>query len=98
MKHLSRRNFIALGTAGLATVPLASILNTAVADDLPMVDPASAQAVGLQYAEATPVEGKNCANCALYQGLADDDGGPCALFPGSQVGKDAYCIAWAAKS
>jgi hypothetical protein len=74
------------------------MLNTAVADDLPMVDPESAQAKGLQYEAVSSKEGKNCANCILYQGDAEAAGGACALFPGSQVGKEAWCAAWAAKA
>ena len=97
MKNLSRRRFIALGGVGLATVPLASILNSAVADELPMVDPESAQAAALQYAAVSTKEGQNCANCVLYQGDAEAAGGACALFPGTQVGKDAWCAAWSAK-
>ena len=98
MKNLSRRKFIALGTAGLATVPVASMLNTAIADDTPMVDPESAQAKGLQYEVASSKEGQNCANCILYQGDAEAAGGACALFPGSQVGKEAWCAAWSPKA
>lgn len=97
MKNLSRRRFIALGGAGLAAVPLSSILNSAVADELPMVDPESAQAAALQYAAVSATEGQDCANCVLYQGEADSAGGACALFPGSQVGKEAWCAAWSAK-
>lgn len=97
MKNLSRRRFIALGGVGLATVPLSSMLNSAVAAELPMVDPESAQAAALQYAAVSVKDGQNCANCVLYQGDADAAGGACALFPGTQVGKDAWCAAWAAK-
>ena len=97
MKNLSRRRFIAMGGASLAAVPLSAILNSAVADELPMVDPESAQAGALQYAAVSTVEGQNCANCVLYQGDAESEGGACALFPGTQVGKDAWCAAWSAK-
>ena len=97
MNNLSRRRFIALGGAGLAAVPLSSILNSAIAAELPMVDPESAQAGALQYAAASTTAGQNCANCVLYQGDAEAAGGACALFPGSQVGKEAWCAAWAAK-
>jgi len=62
MKNLSRRRFIALGSASLAAVPLSTLLTPAVASELPMVDPESAQAKALQYAEASSTEGQNCAN------------------------------------
>ncbi len=97
MKNLSRRRFMALGGAGLAAVPLSSILTSAVADELPMVDPESPQAAALQYEVASSKEGQNCANCVLYQGEAEAAGGACGIFPGSQVGKEAWCAAWAAK-
>ncbi len=98
MKTLNRRRFIALGGAGLAAVPLSTLINPAMADELPMLDPKSAVAVGLQYEEMSTKDGKNCANCALYQGAEGDAGGACPLFQGSQVGKDAWCAAWAAKA
>jgi len=97
MKNLSRRRFIAMGSVGLATIPVSSMLSTAVADDLPMVDPESAQAKALQYVTATATEGQMCSNCVLYQGDADTPAAACGVFPGSSVGKDAWCAAWSPK-
>ena len=67
----------------------------------PMVDEADATAVALAYvADAARVdkakhpnfvEGAHCANCALYQGAAGSEAGPCPLFAGKQVSAKGWC-------
>jgi len=51
----------------------------------------------LQYVEETPNEGKNCANCQLYQKGAYEGCGGCQLFPGP-VTENGYCNSWAPAS
>ncbi len=97
MTDQKRRDFIRFATIS-AAVPVSAVVGSrlATAADMPMVDASSAQAVALKYAVASEVEGQMCSNCALYQG-ADADAGPCPLFQGSHVGKDAWCSAWVTK-
>ena len=100
MKNKSRRNFNKLIGTGLTVVPLAHLVASlpARADDVPMVDPESAVAVGLKYQEVSETDGLNCANCALYQADEGAEAGVCPLFSGSLVGAEAWCSAWAAKA
>jgi hypothetical protein len=44
------------------------------------------------------VAGRNCANCALFQGKATDKVGGCPLFAGKQVAGPGWCSAWAKKA
>jgi len=97
MTDLKRRDFIRLASA-TAVIPVSALVGSRLASaaDMPMVDPASAQAVALKYAAASETEGQNCANCALYQGDGAD-AGPCPLFQGSHVASGAWCSAWVTK-
>ena len=70
----------------------------------PMLDEADPTAVALGYvADAARVdkakypnfvEGSNCANCALYQGAAGSEAGPCPLFAGKQVAAKGWCASY----
>ena len=109
MSNHHRREFLvrsgAVTTAfvGLSTVPVSLVL----ADSIPEVDAADPQAVALGYvADATQTDtakfkryeaGQSCANCALYQGNADSETGPCPLFVGKSVRAAGWCNAWAPK-
>lgn len=42
--------------------------------------------------------GKNCGNCALYQGKASDAWAACAAMGGKQVNAKGWCMAWAKKA
>ncbi|MBT8088112.1 MAG: high-potential iron-sulfur protein [Gammaproteobacteria bacterium] len=42
--------------------------------------------------------GQVCSNCALYQGAADDEWGPCSIFPGKQVKGTGWCNVYAPKA
>ena len=63
-----------------------------------MVSEADPQAKALKYVAVSDVAGKNCSNCALYQGKPDSDAGGYALFAGKQVSAKAHCSAWAKKA
>jgi len=106
---LSRRNFLAAAAAGLAVVPLASLVSTpALAAELPHLSPDDPSAKALAYTSdssgLTPAKdplykpGSHCGSCALFQAAqAGKDGwGPCAAFPGKAVNKNGWCHAWAA--
>lgn len=100
MVDKKRRQLMGMVGAGAAAVPLSAVVGTlpSYADDLPPVDPASAQAAALQYVTETPDAATNCANCTLFQGAASDAQGPCPLFPGSSVAANGWCSAYVPKA
>jgi len=52
----------------------------------------------LQYTDASPVEGQNCANCSLYVlPEAGSDCGTCLTVKGP-VHPEGYCTIWAAQT
>ena len=73
-----------------------------------MVDETDATAIALGYvADASRVdktkhpnfvEGSQCAGCALYQGAAGSDAGPCPLFAGKQVSAKGWCASYVKKT
>ena len=96
MTDKKRRQFVTMMGAGAAVVPLSALVGSLPShaqDDLPLVEPDSAQATALQYVEASEVEGQNCANCSLWQG-GDAEQGPCPLFPGMAVKAEGWCSAY----
>lgn len=97
MTDKNRRQFLSTAGAAVVAIPAASLVGSrlAFAADTPMVDPTSAQAVALQYAEVSAKEGQMCSNCALYQAEEGADAGMCPLFQGVKVGGEAWCSAWA---
>lgn len=101
MTDKTRRRFMGMVGAGAAVVPLSSLIGalpSQAQDDLPLVDPASAQATALQYAEVSPDAEQNCANCTLYQGAEGSEKGPCPLFPGNAVTAAGWCSAYVPKA
>ena len=98
----SRRRFVCAGgcaalafPAGLLFIPGAS------AED--KLDPSSPTAAALRYThDATqssrPSDDQTCANCLHYTGEADAEWGPCAIFPGSVVARDGWCMGWVPKA
>jgi hypothetical protein len=73
-----------------------------------MLDEAAPTAVALGYVAdaarvdkakyANFVDGSNCANCALYQGAAGSEAGPCPLFAGNQVAAKGWCASYVKKT
>lgn len=100
MVDKKRRQVMGVLSAGAVTVPLSAVVGTlpSIADDLPLVDPGSAQATALQYMAESPDSATVCGNCTLYQGAEGDSQGPCPLFPGSAVKADAWCSAYVPKA
>lgn len=89
----TRRSFIKT----MAAVPVAAAVgfsSRAMAELVTADDPT---AKALQYTPNSDKEGKNCANCALYEG-GDAEQGACPLFPGKEVVADGWCASWAPKS
>ena len=89
----SRRQFMILSAAGACTLALNGKVQAQA-----MVSESDPQAKALKYVAVSDVAGKNCANCALYQGAAGSAAGGCALFAGKQVSAKAHCSAWAKKA
>lgn len=92
MKEVTRRKFV-ISVAALSAAPV--LVGKAQAAE--KVDPESTAAKALQYVHASPMEGKYCTNCQLWQGGDADEWGPCAIFPGKQVAGAGWCSAWVQK-
>jgi len=99
MTDTKRRQFVTFVGASSVAIPVASLVGSrlAHADDLPLVDEASDAAKNWEYVATSATEGQNCAGCALYQGEADAESGPCPLFQGGQVTAAGWCKAYAPK-
>lgn len=105
---ISRR---AIVKAGLAVGTFLSapewLCGTAVAADLPPLDPKdpTAQALGFVIDTAKVDSGANpthqltqkCATCAQFQGKAGDARGGCNIFTGHSVPQGGWCKVWAQK-
>jgi len=100
----TRRQFM------LKTIPVALTLGVtlqASAQQANHIDENAPAATALGYKhDASKVDskkypshaaGKNCSNCALYQGKASDSWANCAALGGKQVNAKGWCIAWAKK-
>ena len=100
MVDKKRRQLMGMVGASAAVVPLSAVVGSlpSHAEDLPLVDPGSAQAAALQYTATTPDEATKCSNCTLFQGAQGDETGPCPLFPGSAVAADGWCSAYVPKA
>lgn len=96
MTDSSRRKFVTYLGAGAVAVPVSAVIGTLPSHAADMVDPASGQAVALQYIEVSEMEGKNCLTCTLYQG--GEKSGMCPLFAGSEVAAEAWCSAYTPKA
>ncbi|MDP1688059.1 high-potential iron-sulfur protein [Hydrogenophaga sp.] len=107
MTSTSRRTFVihALTASGALAASSLALSQTAAA---PMVKDTDANAVALGYkADGSKTDTKkypkyaasqNCANCALYQGAAGSEAGPCPLFAGKQVAAAGWCASWVKKT
>lgn len=94
----SRRRFIALAGAAAAAAPFAALVpaHVAGAADLPKLALDDPTASALGYVHDSTTDGQQCKNCALWQG-ADNEWGPCPLFPGKAVSANGWCKSWVKK-
>lgn len=97
-KPTTRRGF--LGQVAGATVLVAAsglvVGRTAVAGDLPKLDPNDATAKALAYTHQSTTDGQTCKNCQLFKG--DAAWGECAIFPGKEVNAQGWCKSWFKKA
>ena len=97
-----RRRFVCAGGCAALALPAVLLLGSgASAED--KLDPSSATAAALSYThDATrssrPSDDQTCANCLHYTGEGDAEWGPCAIFPGSVVARDGWCLGWVPKA
>jgi hypothetical protein len=101
MNSTTRRRFIIeLAAVGSG----AASAGRAFAQAAAHVDEADEQAVALGYRhDTTKVDAKkhpqhnaaqHCANCAFWQGKADDAWAGCAMFGRKQIARNGWCQAW----
>lgn len=100
MKKTSRREFLNVVGASAVAIPLAALMKDQVAwaGDLPQLDVKDAQAQALGYVHKSEQSEQLCINCQLYQGEADKEWGPCAIFPGKAVNANGWCRSWVVKA
>ncbi|WP_426116729.1 high-potential iron-sulfur protein [Massilia sp. PWRC2] len=88
----TRRQFIKLGVAAMAVIPLLGVSNRAVAATN------AAMRSAMKYQDK-PNDGKSCLGCMQFiPGKTATSLGGCKIFPGdTEVSPTGYCVAWAAK-
>ena len=91
--QMPRRQFLKIGGAALAIVPIMVVIGRA--------DAATNAAVrtSLKY-QGTPEGDKSCANCSLFvPGASLKDLGGCKIIAGdTEISPQGYCIGWAKKA
>ena len=99
MNEISRRKMLGLSAAALIVGPaLAMNSRSALAADMPKLDPNDPQAKGLSYVHKSAKADNYCGNCQLYTGDPAAEWGPCQIFPGKQVASAGWCSAWVKKA
>lgn len=87
----TRRQFLKVGGAALATVPVLAISGNAFAATN------AAMRTAMKYQD-TPSGDKHCVTCIQFvPGKTPKDLGGCKIFPGdTEVAPQGFCVAWAA--
>jgi hypothetical protein len=92
-KHqVSRRSLL----KGLAAIPVFAVVGYQSNAQAEMVSVDDPTAKALSYTENSTEAGKNCSNCALYQGGTAASGG-CPIFPGKEVAATGWCTSYVPK-
>jgi len=88
----SRRQFLKIGGAAIAMIPVLVVSGKAMAATN------AAMRTSMKYQDK-PNGNKNCANCMQFvPGKAAKDLGGCKIFAGdTEISPKAYCVAWVAK-
>lgn len=105
-EKLSRRRLLQGALAGIAAVPVATLISRSAeaAEPLSESDP-TAKSLGYVTdakkvdAKANPnyKPGQDCANCMQFTGKAGAADGPCNIFPGKTVKAQGWCKVWVLK-
>ncbi len=99
MKKYNRRQFLESTAVAVALTPvIIASTRSALANEVPRVDPQDPQAKALSYVHQSPKPDNLCSNCQLFQAPADTEWGPCAIFPAKHVAGGGWCSAWVKKS
>jgi hypothetical protein len=105
-RTIDRRTLLQ-GLAAVAAVAASLSSRRSASAELPHLDVKDPQAVARGYVENAEqvdakrypvyVQGSNCENCLLLQGVPGADYRPCELFPGKTVSVHGWCSAWSAE-
>jgi High potential iron-sulfur protein len=92
-KRMPRRQFLKIGGAALAMIPVMVISGRADAATN------AALRTSLKY-QGKPEGDKTCANCTQFvPGASAKDLGGCKIIPGdTEISPQGYCIAWTKKA
>lgn len=87
----SRRQFLKIGSAALAMIPVMVLSGNATAATN------AAMRTAMKYQDK-PNGAKDCLTCIQFvPGKTPKDRGGCKIFPGdTEVSPQGYCVAWAA--
>lgn len=90
--QIRRRQFLKLGSAALAMIPVIAISGSAVAATN------ATMRASLKYQDKPEGE-KQCSNCAQFvPGKTAQDRGGCKLMPGdTEISPRGYCTGWTKK-
>ena len=88
----ARRQFLKMGGAAIAMIPVAVLAGNAFAATN------AGMRTSMKY-QGTPSGDKDCANCVQFvPGKTPTDLGGCKIFPGdTEIAPKGFCVAWAAK-
>lgn len=89
----SRRQFLKIGGAALAMIPVVAVSGNAMAATN------AAMRGSMKYQGTPGPDGKHCAICAQFvPGKTPKDNGGCKIFPGdTEIAPNGYCVAFAPK-
>lgn len=88
----SRREFLKIGGAAIAMIPMVTLSGNALAAKN------TAMRTSMKYQDK-PSGAKHCATCMHFvPGKTAKALGGCQIFPGdTEISPNGYCVAWAAK-
>ena len=106
-QKMPRRTLLKGALAGLAAIPIVSVVTRAAAAPAAKLDVGDPQAKALGYVlDTTKVDAKanpthkpeqKCSICVQWQGKATDAEAPCAIFAGKLVAGPGWCKVYAKK-
>lgn len=90
--NVTRRQFLKVGGAAIAAIPVLAISGNAFAAT-------NASMRTMMKYQDKPNADKQCSGCVQFvPGKTPNDLGGCKIFPGdTEISPQAFCVAWAAK-